>query len=317
MSRYRHVLVIIDPTLEKQLALRRAIYLQPFLNCTITALLVVWDREAEATREDRVSYMAGRRRWLEQVVEAEGAAGFPVQSKVVWHRPAYEAILEEAALGKYDLLIKMARQAEGLDAILYTPLDWQLLRKSPCPVWMVKDQPWPEPGKALVAVNLAGEDRIHDQLNEKLVRSCLEMAQTVRQTEVHLVAVYPVDSMNLTAEMPDFDDGQYNESIRGHYLVAMKALRQKFSLDEKLTHVMPGLPEEVIPRLANELGAAIVVFGTVGRTGLSAAFIGNTTEQVIDQLNCDLLVLKPDSQQRESQHSAPTDAHKPGETGAG
>jgi hypothetical protein len=37
-----------------------------------------------------------------------------------------------------------------------------------------------------------------------------------------------------------------------------------------------------------------VVLGTVGRTGLSAAFLGNTAEQVIDHLRCDLLVLKPE-----------------------
>ncbi len=37
-----------------------------------------------------------------------------------------------------------------------------------------------------------------------------------------------------------------------------------------------------------------MVLGTVGRTGLSAAFLGNTAEQVIDHLRCDLLVLKPE-----------------------
>lgn len=52
----------------------------------------------------------------------------------------------------------------------------------------------------------------------------------------------------------------------------MKALRQKFSIDEKVTHVEKGLPEEVIPDLAEHLQAGIVVLGTVGRTGISAAF---------------------------------------------
>ncbi|KDM43362.1 universal stress protein E, partial [Klebsiella variicola] len=36
---------------------------------------------------------------------------------------------------------------------------------------------------------------------------------------------------------------------------------------------------------------------TVGRTGLSAAFLGNTAEQVVDHLRCDLLVLKPEAYQ--------------------
>jgi universal stress protein E len=37
----------------------------------------------------------------------------------------------------------------------------------------------------------------------------------------------------------------------------------------------------------------MVILGTTGRTGLSAVFIGNTAEQVIDKINCDVLALKP------------------------
>ena len=73
----------------------------------------------------------------------------------------------------------------------------------------------------------------------------------------------------------------------------MKALRQKFGINENMTHVEKGLPEEVIPDLAEHLQAGIVVLGTVGRTGISAAFLGNTAEQVIDHLRCDLLVRHP------------------------
>ena len=54
-----------------------------------------------------------------------------------------------------------------------------------------------------------------------------------------------------------------------------------------------GLPEDVIPLVADELDAELVVMGTVGRTGISAALIGNTAEHVIDSLNCDVLALKP------------------------
>ncbi len=83
----------------------------------------------------------------------------------------------------------------------------------------------------------------------------------------------------------------------GNHLLAMKALRQKFGINENMTHVEKGLPEEVIPDLAEHLQAGIVVLGTVGRTGISAAFLGNTAEQVIDHLRCDLLVIKPDQYQ--------------------
>jgi len=55
------------------------------------------------------------------------------------------------------------------------------------------------------------------------------------------------------------------------------------------------MPEDVIPRVATALDAEMVIIGTIGRTGLSAAIIGNTAEHVIDRLDCDVLALKPDT----------------------
>jgi len=67
-----------------------------------------------------------------------------------------------------------------------------------------------------------------------------------------------------------------------------------FSISKPHTHVEEGLPEDVIEKLADDLDAELVILGTIGRTGISAALIGNTAEHVIDRLNCDVLALKPD-----------------------
>ncbi len=68
----------------------------------------------------------------------------PIDVKVVWHNRPFEAIIQEVVSEKHDLLLKMAHQHDKLEAVIFTPTDWHLLRKCPCPVWMVKDQPWPE-----------------------------------------------------------------------------------------------------------------------------------------------------------------------------
>lgn len=54
---------------------------------------------------------------------------------------------------------------------------------------------------------------------------------------MHLVGAYPVTPINIAIELPEFDPSVYNDAIRGQHLLAMKALRQKFSIDEKVTHV--------------------------------------------------------------------------------
>ncbi|KEY60940.1 universal stress protein UspE [Serratia sp. DD3] len=302
MAKYQNILVVIDPNQDDQPALRRAVYLVKRNGGCIKAFLPIYDFSYELTTllspDERTAMREGvikqREAWIKQQCHFYLADGVPIEIKVVWHRRPYEAIIQEVTSSNHDLLVKMTHQHDRLESVIFTPTDWHLLRKCPCPVWMVKDQPWPEGGKALVAVNLSSEEPYHDPLNMRLVKETLELAQNADQTEVHLVGAYPVTPFNIAIELPDFDPSVYNDAIRGQHLIAMKALRQKFHISEEFTHVEKGLPEEVIPHLAEELKAGVVVLGTLGRTGLSAAFIGNTAEHVIDHLKCDLLVLKSD-----------------------
>ncbi|MEI2264420.1 universal stress protein UspE [Erwinia sp. CGal63] len=302
MAKYQNILVAIDAQQDDQPALRRAVYLNQRLGGQITAFLPIYDFSYEMTTllspDERVTMRKGvisqRTEWIREQAKAYLAAGVKIDIKVVWHNRPYEAIIQEVLDGGYDLLLKMTHQHDRLQSVVFTPTDWHLLRKCPCPVWMVKDQPWPEGGKAVVAVNLASEEPHHDPLNTRLVKETLELAEQVNHTEVHLVGAYPITPVNIAIELPDFDPSVYNDAIRGQHLLAMKALRQSFSIDEKFTHVEKGLPEEVIPDLAERLDAGVVVLGTIGRTGLSAAFLGNTAEQVIDHLRCDLLAIKPE-----------------------
>ncbi|HDL7793586.1 TPA: universal stress protein UspE [Yersinia enterocolitica] len=302
MAKYQNILVAIDPNQDDQPALRRAVYLVRRNGGTIKAFLAIYDLSYDMTTllspDERTAMRKGvisqRSAWISEQCRFYLDEGISIEIKVVWHNRPYEAIIQEVLKFKHDLLLKMAHQHDRLESIIFTPTDWHLLRKCPCPVWMVKDQPWPENGTALVAVNLSSEDPLHDPLNLRLVNETRELAENLNQTPVHLISAYPVTPINIAIELPDFDPSVYNDAIRGQHLVAMKALRQQFDIDEKFTHVEKGLPEEVIPDLAEHLRAGVVVLGTLGRTGLSAAFIGNTTEHVIDHLKCDLLAIKPE-----------------------
>ena len=66
-------------------------------------------------------------------------------------------------------------------------------------------------------------------------------------------------------------------------------------LQLKICTVVEGSPEAAIAKTAQDISAQLVILGTVGRTGLAAAFIGNTAERVLAELSCEVLALKPDS----------------------
>ncbi|MBI6547341.1 universal stress protein UspE [Xenorhabdus lircayensis] len=303
MANYQNLLVAIDPNQDEQPALRRAVYIVQRNGGRIKAFLPIYDLSYEMTTllspKERNAMRKGvigqRVAWIKQQAHYYLESGIDIEIKVVWHNRPYEAIIQEVITGNHDLLLKMAHQHSRLESMIFTPLDWHLLRKCPCPVWMVKDQIWPENGSAVVAVNLSNEEPYHSELNLKLVHETQDLAnRIVKEPRINLVSAYPVAPLNIATELPDFDPSVYNKVLRGQHLIAMKELRQKFYIDEQYTHVHEGVPEKIIPEICDKLNAGVVVLGILGRTGLSAAFLGNTAEHVIDRLKCDLLAIKPD-----------------------
>ena len=111
---------------------------------------------------------------------------------------------------------------------------------------------------------------------------------------MHLVNSYPGTPTNIVIEIPEFDPGRYNQNVRQHHQDAMTLLAQRHHIPDQRCHIDEGLPEDIIPQYAEKLDAELVVLGTVGRQGISAALIGNTAEHVIDKLDCDVLAIKPE-----------------------
>ncbi|MEL6092349.1 universal stress protein UspE [Plesiomonas shigelloides] len=303
MIKYRNILVAIDPNQEAQPALSRALYLaQQEEGAEITAFLSIYDFSYEMTsmlsadeRQAMRDGVVGQRiNWVRDLLKDYTDTNVPTHIKVVWHNRPFEAIIREVIQGGHDLLIKATHQHDGLESLIFTPTDWHLLRKCPCPVLMVKNNEWREYSKLLVAVNLSSDEEYHQSLNEKLICEAQSLSVALQPGEVHLVNSYPSTPVNISIDIPEFDPKAYNDAIRGHHLLGMKTLRQQYHISAECTHVVEGLPEEVIPDVADKIDAELVILGTIGRTGISAAFIGNTAEHVIDRLTCDLLAVKPD-----------------------
>lgn len=59
-------------------------------------------------------------------------------------------------------------------------------------------------------------------------------------------------------------------------------------------HLRKGSPRQVVPAIAGELGADLIVMGTLSRTGIPGYFIGNTAEVILNNVECSVLAIKPD-----------------------
>ncbi len=300
MATFQDVLVVLDPTTEQQKALDRAIELAGHTACRITAFLSIYDFSYEMTtmlsgeeRESmRQAVITDREIWIQELLQAARARHIECTAKVVWHNRPFEAVVQAVSEQGYDLVIKGTHDHDVLKSMIFTPTDWHILRKCPCPVLLVKEHDWPAQGNILAAVNAGSEKPHHKDLNQRIVRQAIAMGNMLG-SQVHLVNAYPGTPVHVAIEIPEFNPIEYNDSMRHHHQEAAQLLAGQFDLAAEAVHVCEGMPEDVIPRIARELDAEIVIIGTIGRTGLSAAIIGNTAEHVIDRLDCDVLALKP------------------------
>ena len=301
MEKYQNILVVIDPTEEEQKALNRAIELAKKTGARITAFLTIFDFSYEMTtmlssdeRESmRQSVINDKARWLTQFIDNIEHTGIEITSEVIWHNRPFEPIIQQVIDKGYDIVIKGTKEHDKLKSVIFTPTDWHILRKCPCPVLLVKDHDWPKNGNILAAVNVGSDESEHESLNARITEEAVNLANII-EANAHIVNSFPGTPVNIAIEIPEFNAAEYNESMMSHHIEAMKDHCEKFNVKKENMHVKEGLPEDVIEGLSQELDAELVILGTIGRTGLSAALIGNTAEHVIDRLNCDVLALKPD-----------------------
>jgi universal stress protein E len=299
---YQKILAVIEPELSTQKSLARAIEIANINGASITAYLTIYDFSYEMTtmlsmdeREImRQAVIDDRTDWLINLVSEQfNTQGVSIDVKIVWHNRPYESIIYEVIDKGYDLIIKGTKQHDSLKSVIFTPTDWHIMRKAPVPVLLVKEHDWPCGGQIIAAVNVGVDIKEHISLNEEITKQALHFAKLL-SSNVHLVNSYPGIPANIVIEIPEFDPTTYDEAAKQYHEQCMQSHSEKHHINKEHCHVHIGLPEEVIPKYAEQLDAELVVLGTVGRQGISAALIGNTAEHVIDKLNCDVLAIKPE-----------------------
>jgi universal stress protein E len=219
------------------------------------------------------------------------ARGLNVSIAAEWDFPPHEAIVRAAKKADADLIVVQARRRHRLPALLgYT--DWSLLRDSPIPVLLVKtSEPYRRP-RVLAAVDPGHAFSKPKDLDHEILREAERLAASFG-TAPHVVHSYtPLPPVAMRGIAPLVIEELDREARRAARLLLARCLAETSILPSRW-HVVTGDPVDAIVRTRREIGAAVVVMGAVSRRGVKRLFIGNTAERLLDELPCDLLVVKP------------------------
>jgi nucleotide-binding universal stress UspA family protein len=110
---------------------------------------------------------------------------------------------------------------------------------------------------------------------------------------LHLLHCYPIDPGAISPYgivLPEGFDRDVREAA-GTQLArwADKAAAANVSVEQHLSSMFPA---EVIARMADELGADLIVMGTRGLSGLKHVLLGSITERVLRLAKCPVLTVK-------------------------
>ncbi|ONM44476.1 universal stress protein UspA [Halopseudomonas pachastrellae] len=274
MQAVKRILVVIDPSQEEQVALNRASLIAGFIECELHLLVC-------ENREDYSDLLARLR--VEQ--DAKGIRCSVTQD---WHHNATDTICRAVAREGCDLVIKQHRPDNPLRKALLTPDDWKLLRYCPAPVLMVKNSDSWIKGSVVAAVDVGNHDDQHHVLHDTIVSHAADIVEMI-DGDLHLVSAHPAPM--LSAADPAF---QLKDSIAAEYRARAEPYVKLYGIDAQRLHIDEGPADTLVPQVANRIGASVTIIGTVGRKGIAGALIGNTAEVVLDQVNSDILVLKPE-----------------------
>ena len=197
---------------------------------------------------------------------------------------------------KADLLIIEARKHNLFARLLLTQTDFELIRHCPVPLLIVKGRAaWRRP-RILAALDPFHANDKPSELDGQIVAAADAIAAAVGGS-VHAAHIYR-PAMGLIPGM-DIDRAAI-AAIPVQQKAHKAAVRRRFyevlgqyGIAKNRGHLLCGMPAVELPAIARSMRAGLVVMGAMSRSGLKRIFIGNTAEQVLDSLQCDVLIVKP------------------------
>ncbi|WJG10781.1 universal stress protein UspE [Aliiglaciecola sp. LCG003] len=304
MNTPKNILVVISGKRRRHAALERALAFAKHNDIHIHLFNSIYEPVMELTdvlssehrKEMKREYLADRQLYMESVAKDITDQGIACTIHVTWHRDLEEAIETAATELAPDLVIK--RITDDINTLnpFAMPIDRHLLRFCPAPLLLVKKSVW-DNGPVLAAIDPTTSDSEHIQLNNKVIASAKMLAK-LGNSSVHVVNTFETPTQVYPDGLPDFDYPQMRQATEDFHKDKMTTFLATHDIPKQNIHLLETSAETGINKLAEELEAQLVVLGTVGRSGISGAFFGNTVEKVLSHLTCEVFAIKPDKSKK-------------------
>jgi universal stress protein E len=312
MKLFKNILLVVEePIASLDATLNRAVSLARANQAELT-LLYVADQPRLGPFSDRLTVDEVEKRLTEQAMALIEPAlkacqtEWDVTTEVCFGTPFVE-IVRNVLRHNRDLVIKASGYG-GAHEYLFGGTDQHLLRKCPCPVWILHSESAGKYENVIAAVDFdpwkeSGED---ENLNDQILSLAVSVAMA-DFAQLHVIHAWePITDRMIRVFSSDFSEDQIadnrdREKYRQRLLLDELESQLRKRLGKKTFdylapkfYVREGNPRDVIPAAAEKMKADLVVMGTISRAGILGFLIGNTAEVILNNLDCSVLTTKPE-----------------------
>jgi len=308
MKRFKNILLFIDLSLDNQQSREQAKLLAIANNASITIFSVVKTlpnnqkiirslMPAEALQSMIIS---DHRERLDLLVAEMERHEIQATAKIMEGEPFIE-IIRQVLRKQHDLVIISAESENSLKERFFGSIAMHLMRKCPCPVWVIKPNENNKYQRILAAVDVSPE--VQDNQQELLNSLILQLASSMSKkdnSELHIVQVWSLFGeiyMEVRGGLSDKAIKSASQETQHQYSNKLNTLINSTALKDItiFKHLLKDddIANAIIALVSNS-NIDLLVMGTVCRTGIAGFFIGNTAEKVLSEVNCSVLTVKPD-----------------------
>lgn len=299
MMPFKNILYVADETSDHASAIARAVVIAENNQASLTVAAVISSDPA-----DSFSDMEKYHKQKLEILVKPYQDSLNIQVEILTGT-VFLKVIRSVLRNAYDLVIKPAEDLDFMNR-LFGSLDMHLLRKCPCPLWIMKAPEKLKYDCVLAAVDfdpsqsVAAEQAFNNEILDRASALALSDGATL-----HLVHAWEAYAERAMLAHGAISDASITAHVQKQALLHQKTLyglgevlRSRIGADayNKLSpnfHLLKGPAKKVIAPFAAELQANLVVMGTVARTGIPGLIIGNTAEAILNQLTCSVLAIKP------------------------
>ncbi len=302
MTNASAILAVIEPDITPREVVDRAAWLANLTGSTLELLLCDDDVGplgdmifiSNEPRDIAEQIRAAQQEMLAEVAQPARDSGLEVATGILDARPIADGIVHIALDRNPRYVVKATQYHSSAERAILLDTDWQLIRNCPFPLWLVKPRPIAKKPVVIAAVDPMHADDEQALLDGVIIEHGKEIAERAGG-ELHLLHAYqPISGVGAAARLNfkpvRLSVEEISEKMEREHRTRLDALAAKHGIAPDRTHQLPGSPRDLLPYVARDWNADLVVMGALAR-GRKA--IGRTAERVLDHLPCDVLILRP------------------------